>query len=83
MTKFEQVGCNFQYAARSASEAECNFAYSCMCCTRHPRCLHFNCDRCAIRIVHESVMAIWADREAEAKKAETLATETQKGGKVE
>lgn len=55
MTKFEQVGVNFQYDAASKSEANKSFRYSCrVCCERG---MHIECDRCAIAIAHDTVVA--------------------------
>lgn len=55
MTKFEQVGVNYQYDALSKREAERSFQRSCnVCCNRGMR---IDCDRCAIAFAHSLVMA--------------------------
>ncbi len=55
MTKFEQVGVNYQYDATSKREANRSFQYSCrVCCERGIR---IDCDRCAIAATHNMVVA--------------------------
>ncbi len=50
MTKFEQVGMNFQYEALDKRDANKSFQYSCrVCCERGMR---LSCDRCAIATTH-------------------------------
>lgn len=55
MTKFEQVGVSYQNDAGSKREANRSFRYSCrVCCERGIR---IECDRCAIAITHDAVVA--------------------------
>lgn len=54
MTKFEQIGINYQYAARSKEEALRSFQYSCRCCCE--RGMHIECERCAIACAHDMVV---------------------------
>lgn len=63
MTKFEQIGVNFQHGAVSKDNAiEC-FKYSCDCCCA--RGMHIECDRCAIANAHSLVMACFDSVSAE------------------
>lgn len=55
MTKFEQVGINYQYEACTKEEANRSFQYSCDCCCN--RGMHIDCDHCAISCVHSLVIA--------------------------
>ena len=55
MTKFEQMGINYQYDARTKEEANRSFKYSCECCCN--RGMHIECERCAIACVHNLVVA--------------------------
>ena len=61
MTKFEQVGVNFQYDATSIEQANRSFAYSCNCCCH--KGMRIDCDRCAIAHTHNLVVACLADKE--------------------
>ena len=55
MTKFEQVGVNFQNDAKSKEDAVRSFSYSCrVCCERGMR---LSCDQCAIAVTHASTIA--------------------------
>lgn len=55
MTKFEQVGVNYQYSAETKSQANKSFARSCdVCCHKG---IHLDCDRCAIAEAHSMVVA--------------------------
>ena len=55
MTKFEQIGINYQYEADSKEKANKSFDYSCkVCCNRG---MHLECDKCAIAVVHNLVIA--------------------------
>lgn len=55
LTKFEQVGVNYQTDSTSKQEANRNFRYSCrVCCNRGMR---IECDRCAIASTHDAVVA--------------------------
>lgn len=57
MTKFEQVGCNYQTSARSKEEAIHRFKTSCdICCFRGINILG-GCDRCAIEATHKMTIA--------------------------
>lgn len=55
MTKFEQVGVNYQYNANSTEEAQKSFQYSCECCCK--KGIHIECDRCAISVAHNLIVA--------------------------
>ena len=55
MTKFEQIGINYQYDARTKEEANRSFKYSCECCCN--RGMHIECERYAIACVHNLVVA--------------------------
>jgi hypothetical protein len=59
MTKFEQVGINYQYDAASKEEADKNFAYSCRCCCE--KGIHLECDKCNIAFVHNLVIACFGN----------------------
>lgn len=53
VTKFEQVGVNYQNDAASKHDAIKSFRYSCrVCCERGIR---IDCDRCAISATHDAV----------------------------
>lgn len=55
MTKFEQVGVNYQNDAKSKEQANRSFRYSCECCCT--RGMHIECDRCAIAVAHNLTIA--------------------------
>ena len=55
MTKFEQVGVNYQNDAESKEQANRSFRYSCECCCT--RGMHSECDRCAIAVAHNLTIA--------------------------
>lgn len=55
MTKFETIGVQYQYEAASKEEANRSFKYSCNCCCH--RGMRIECDRCAIAVAHNHVMA--------------------------
>ena len=55
MTKFEQVGVNYQNDAGSKEQANRSFRYSCECCCN--RGLRIECDRCAIAVAHNLTIA--------------------------
>lgn len=59
MTKFEQVGINYQYNATSIREANKAFQHSCDCCCH--KGMHLDCDHCAISHVHSLVVAYFND----------------------
>jgi hypothetical protein len=61
MTKFEQVGANYQYTANTKEEADRSFRYSCRCCCE--RGMRIECDRCAIAVAHELVIAAFDSKE--------------------
>lgn len=55
MTKFEQVGVNFQQGALNKHEANRNFRYSCrICCNRG---MQIDCDSCAISVSNTVTLA--------------------------
>lgn len=67
MTKFEQIGVNYQYDARSIYEANKAFKYSCNCCCN--KGIQLKCDGCSIAFVHNLVVANFNDeREIENEK---------------
>ena len=55
MTKFEQIGVNYQNDAESKEQANRSFRYSCECCCT--RGMHIECDRCAIAVAHNLTIA--------------------------
>ena len=55
MTKFEQVGINYQLASCDKADANRSFRYSCDCCCT--RGMHIDCDHCAIAQMHSLVIA--------------------------
>ena len=61
MTKFEQVGVNYQYDANNIKEANEFFKHSCNCCCKKGK--RINCDRCTIAYTHSLVVAFFADKE--------------------
>jgi hypothetical protein len=65
MTKFEQVGVNYQYDANTKEEANRAFKYSCNCCCQ--RGLRIECDRCAISCAHNLVIAAFDAQREEVK----------------
>lgn len=68
MTGFERRGCELQMDCQTVSEAVRNFNYSCkVCCNRGIR---ISCDRCAIAVTHENVVADICDAEEARRKAE-------------
>lgn len=62
MTKFEQVGVNYQYDASNTEEANKSFEYSCNCCCN--KGIRLNCDKCAIAHTHALVVAYFNDKES-------------------
>lgn len=55
VTKFEQIGVEFQHEAASKHEANRSFRYSCrVCCERG---MHIECDKCAIAATHAITVA--------------------------
>lgn len=55
MTKFEQTGVNRQYESASKYESNRNYRISCsICCMRG---MHLDCDKCAISVAHDLVIA--------------------------
>lgn len=61
MTKFEQIGINIQLGAVSKEDATKKFSYSCnVCCHKGMR---IDCDRCAIAVTHNQLIAIFEDKE--------------------
>lgn len=64
MTKFEQVGVTFQHEAENKAQARRSFRHSCTCCCN--RGMRIECDRCAIAVAHEHVIAALDSKEQEA-----------------
>ena len=65
MTKFEQVGINYQYDARTKEEAARALRYSCRCCCE--RGMNIKCDRCGIEQAHNLVIAAFDSKLQEVK----------------
>ena len=61
MTKFEQVGINFQYDAPTKEAAIKSFKYSCTCCCS--KGMRLDCDRWAISHTHAMIVAIFESKE--------------------
>ena len=62
MTKFEQIGIEYQMEAIDKVEAIRSFNHSCkICCSKGA---FVKCDRCAISQVHYQVLACFDDLEA-------------------
>lgn len=61
MTKFETIGVNYQYEADSKEDALRAFQYSCNCCCH--RGMRIDCDRCAIAVAHNHVVAAFESKE--------------------
>lgn len=59
MTKFEQIGVNYQYDAMSIQDANKSFEHSCNCCCN--KGVNIDCDKCAIAQAHSLVVAIFND----------------------
>ena len=60
MTKFEQVGINFQQTSRTKEEAMQRFEHSCnICCYRG---MHIDCDKCGIAVCNKMVIATFEPR---------------------
>lgn len=55
MTKFEQIGVNYQHDAETPKQAMNAFKYSCNCCCS--KGMRIDCDKCAIAATHNLVMA--------------------------
>ena len=60
MTKFEQIGVNYQYDATSKEAANKAFQRSCECCCN--KGMHIDCDHCAIAHTHALVVAYFDDK---------------------
>lgn len=60
MTKFEQVGVNYQYDANNIEEANKSFQHSCNCCCN--KGIRIECDKCAIAHTHALVVAYFNDK---------------------
>lgn len=60
MTKFEQIGVNYQNDAESKEQANRSFYYSCECCCT--RGLRIECDRCAIAVAHNLTIAAFENK---------------------
>lgn len=59
MTKFEQVGVNYQYDANNTYEANKAFKHSCNCCCS--KGIQLKCDKCSIAVAHNLVVASFDD----------------------
>ncbi len=64
MTKFEQIGVNYQYDADNIDEANKSFLHSCNCCCN--KGMRLDCDKCAIAHTHSLVIAYF-DNEKKGK----------------
>ena len=56
MLKFEQVGINLLNQQTTIEEIEKTFSYSCNCCCN--RGIKLDCDRCAINVHKQLIVAI-------------------------
>ena len=65
MTKFEQIGADRQYAAKTIDEANCEKDISCYACVRSPRALYSEYSSCQIRLAHEYMIAALQDARKE------------------
>lgn len=54
-TKFETIGVNMQYTSPDKNTALKRYARSCECCC--VRGMQLKCERCAIEVAHQMVMA--------------------------
>ena len=54
MTRFEEIGVEFQLGSRSKQHAEANFDRSCSICCSHG--MHLDCDACAIACANKTVL---------------------------
>lgn len=63
MTKFEQIGVNYQYEAATKEQALRSFQYSCNCCCY--RGMRIDCDCCAIAQAHHLVIAAFDSKRDE------------------
>ena len=59
MTKFEQMGVNYQYDANNIEEANKAFKHSCNCCCN--KGIRIDCDKCAIAHTHALIVAYFND----------------------
>jgi len=57
MTKFEQVGVNYQKMSTSKEDAMQKFEHSCDICAC--RGMRIDCDKCAIAVFNKLVVAIY------------------------
>lgn len=64
MTKFEQIGVNYQYDAQTITDANKSFSISCNICCQKMRCLYNDCDHCAIQQAHNMMVALFNEKEA-------------------
>lgn len=55
MTKFEQIGVEYQHEACTCHEANKSFKRSCECCVL--KGMNISCDRCAIKQAHLQTIA--------------------------
>lgn len=55
MTKFEQLGINYQMESANKRDAIKNFENSCNICCYHG--IHIDCDHCTIAAAHHMVVA--------------------------
>ena len=65
MTKFEQVGINYQLNADDKKQAMRSFNHNCYCCCT--KGIRIECERCCIAEAHNKVMAYFDDMEVKAK----------------
>lgn len=57
MCKFETIGVERQYSSVTREDANRNFRISCnICCSRG---MHLECDRCAINVAHDLMIATY------------------------
>ena len=65
MCKLGQIGVERQYESANKYEADRNFRISCNLCCHRGMCL--DCDRCAIAVAHELVIATYDKHDSEAE----------------
>lgn len=76
MTGFERKGCELQMGCETVRQAVKTFEYSCnVCCTKGVR---ITCERCAIAVTHENVVAAIRDFEEEKRQKEIECAKAQK-----
>lgn len=60
MTKFENIGTELQYTAKTIEQANARYEKSCMTCCCHGVYILGGCEQCAIKQAHKLVVAALA-----------------------